>query len=159
MQSVLSRRSHWLFVPPPALFVACFFVGVQIGRVLGVAAPEGMASIARTAGACAALFGLLLIISAPAMFAWNHTTIVPHGRARTLLVGGPYRLTRNPMYLGLAVIYVGTALALNHLAAIPLLAIPLWVLSTKTIPYEEATLEDIFGDEYRVYARRVRRWL
>ena len=56
-------------------------------------------------------------------------------------------------------IYVGIALATNHIVALPLLAIPLWVLATKTIPYEEAMLEQTFGDEYRAYARRVRRWL
>jgi protein-S-isoprenylcysteine O-methyltransferase Ste14 len=159
MQSAISHRSPWVVLPPPFVFVACFLGGTQIGRVLGVSLAGESAEAAKLAGACVAGLAFLLLVSAPALFALARTTIVPHGRARTLVTTGPYRFTRNPMYLGLAAIYVGAAFALNELAALPLLAIPLWVLSAKTIPYEEAMLERAFGDEYRAYARRVRRWL
>jgi protein-S-isoprenylcysteine O-methyltransferase Ste14 len=159
MRTAVSPESPWIFVPPPLVFVVCFVGGAQLDRVLGLVLPDAITNAARIAGVCAAVLGLVLLVLAPAIFARTRTTIVPHGRARTLVTSGPYRFTRNPMYLGLSVVYVGAALATNHVGALPFLAIPLWLLSAKTIPYEEAMLEGAFGEEYRGYARRVRRWL
>jgi protein-S-isoprenylcysteine O-methyltransferase Ste14 len=159
MHSAIPRRSPWILVPPPPLFVACFFGGMHLGRVLGIALPGALAQVALVAGACLAALGVLFVVPAPAMFAWTRTTIVPHGRARALVTSGPYRFTRNPMYVGLSLLYAGIALASNQIVALPFLALPIAVLSAKTIPYEEAMLEQVFGDEYRAYARRVRRWL
>jgi protein-S-isoprenylcysteine O-methyltransferase Ste14 len=159
MQSAISRRSWWLFVPPPPVFVASFVAGIQLGRPLGLSLGDGAASIAKAVGAVAIAAGASFVVAAPAMFAWNRTTIVPHGCARTLLTGGPYRITRNPMYVGLTLLYVGLALVLNQLGPFLVLPLPLWMLSTKTIPYEEAMLESLFGEAYRSFADRVRRWL
>jgi protein-S-isoprenylcysteine O-methyltransferase Ste14 len=100
-----------------------------------------------------------LLAPAPALFLLRHTTIIPHADAKTLITGGPYRFTRNPMYLALTIGYVGAALAMNALGPLLLLSVPLWVLEKKTIPFEEANLTRIFGDEYRAYQQRVRRWI
>lgn len=159
MQATTFRRSWWLFVPPPPLFALSFVAGTSLGRALGLHLGDGGASSARVVGAVVIAAGAAFVVTAPAMFAWNRTTIVPHGTARTLLTGGPYRLTRNPMYVGLVLLYLGVALVLNQLGPLVVLVLPLWILSTKTIPYEEAVLGSIFGAQYRAYTERVRRWL
>jgi protein-S-isoprenylcysteine O-methyltransferase Ste14 len=87
------------------------------------------------------------------------TTVKPHGEPTTLVAGGAFRLTRNPMYLGMALILAGAAVALGSLIALacPLLFAVLverWFIRT-----EEANAEAAFGDAYLAYRGRVRRWL
>jgi protein-S-isoprenylcysteine O-methyltransferase Ste14 len=63
------------------------------------------------------------------------------------------------MYLGLTIAYLGVTLLLASAWPLLFLVLPLWVISSKTIPFEEAAMARLFGDEYRAYQRRVRRWL
>lgn len=81
------------------------------------------------------------------------------GNASHLVTGGMYRISRNPMYLGLLVILSGWALYLGSLS--PLLVLPLfvWVLTTQQIMPEEAVLAEKFGQAYQDYRSRVRRWV
>lgn len=155
-----ARRSPWVFVPPPPLFVLSFVAGMQMARVapLPLAVPA-ISPVTRALGFTLVAAAVLVLASAVALFAWRRTTIVPHASARSLVNKGPYRVTRNPMYLGLVVGYVGVALALNAFWPLPFLALPLWVLQTRVIPFEERTMAHAFGDEYRAYQRAVGRWL
>jgi len=78
---------------------------------------------------------------------------------RVLVVSGPYRFSRNPMYLGLIVVALGMAI---FVGCWPMLAVPVAVFLTANyvhIPYEEAKMRRQFGDAYDAYAGRVRRWL
>lgn len=85
--------------------------------------------------------------------------LVPHGRARELVTGGTYRLTRNPMYAGLTLVYLGAAALLNLLWPVLLLPVPLLVLDRVFIPFEERRMDELFGESYAAYRRRVRRWV
>ena len=87
------------------------------------------------------------------------TTIYPNGQASALVTDGPYRYSRNPMYLGMALLILGFALALGSVGA--LLGVPVFVLAVQWlfIVPEEQRLDGLFGDDYRSYRRRVRRWL
>ncbi len=152
--------SFWVYVPPPPLFVVAFLVGLGLDHIAPLLSyPPAVVPIARAIGivALAAAGGLLL--PAPLLFLLRRTTIIPHGSARTLVTAGPYRLTRNPMYLALTIAYLGGTLVAAAMWPLALLALPLWVLSTRVIPFEEAKLTQIFGDEYRRYQQRVRRWI
>jgi len=79
--------------------------------------------------------------------------------ASRMVQHGPYRYTRNPMYLGMAVSYVGFSLVVN--SAWPLLLLPLALvgLYRLVIAVEERYLEATFGEEYLAYKKKVRRWL
>lgn len=103
--------------------------------------------------------GLGLMAWAGVTFARARTAIIPVRPARVLVRGGPYRWTRNPMYLGLTVAYVGGTLLMN--SAWPLLFLPIVLItvSVLVIRREERYLESAFGDAYREYSRQVRRWL
>ncbi len=76
-----------------------------------------------------------------------------------LVTSGPYRFTRNPMYLGMASLYAGIALAFGLLWSLALLLVVLVVIDRGVIAREERYLERRFGDEYRLYKQQVRRWL
>lgn len=82
------------------------------------------------------------------------------GAADTALVmTGPYRFSRNPIYLSFAVIFVGCSMTSNA-PAFAISALPLvWSLQHFVVQAEEAHLESLFGIEYQAYAERVRRWL
>jgi len=103
--------------------------------------------------------GLALAVSAAGLFARYRTTIVPHGRSSTLVVRGPYRFTRNPMYLSMSIVYLGVALWTGAWLSIALLVLPLWVIDRAIIPMEERQLRERFGESYAAYGARVRRWL
>jgi protein-S-isoprenylcysteine O-methyltransferase Ste14 len=102
---------------------------------------------------------LLLAASANLTFRRAGTPANPYAPTTRLTVHGPYRFTRNPMYLGLVLLTIGFALVMNSmwlvLAAIPVMLL----LRHLVIVHEERYLEEKFGDEYRTYSKRVRRWL
>jgi protein-S-isoprenylcysteine O-methyltransferase Ste14 len=76
-----------------------------------------------------------------------------------LVVDGPFRFTRNPLYLSLTLLYSGTALLLNLLWVVLLLPIALVIMQFGVISREERYLEKKFGQEYLRYKTRVRRWI
>lgn len=155
-----AHRSVWLLVPPPPLFVAAFMAGVALSTVVPLTlVPHSLHAVGRALGIALIVAAALLAVVAPALFLRHRTTLIPHGQARVLITGGPYRVTRNPMYLGLAIAYGGATLLVNAVWPLVFLIVPLVVLQARVIPFEEATLVRIFGDEYRRYQQRVGRWL
>ena len=76
-----------------------------------------------------------------------------------IVVQGPYRFSRNPMYLAMAILYAGLAFAINGLLIIVLLPVLLGILSFGVISREERYLERKFGQEYLRYKARVRSWV
>jgi protein-S-isoprenylcysteine O-methyltransferase Ste14 len=157
MLRLLRVLSH---VPPPLLFVAPLVLGLRVndawpqtivgGSVARVTSSFGIAIIVASVG---------LALSAIGLFVRRRTTIVPHHRSRALVTSGPFRLTRNPMYVALSCLFVGICLFTNAAWPLALLALPLVYLQTITIPREERQLYEAFGAEYRAYVSRVRRWL
>ncbi|HUA77361.1 MAG TPA: isoprenylcysteine carboxylmethyltransferase family protein, partial [Acetobacteraceae bacterium] len=105
------------------------------------------------------LIGVLLAMSAFVRFRLAGTTVRPDRASSALVVRGPYRFTRNPMYLGMTLAYGGVALAAQSLWALLLLPAVLWLIRTRVIAREEAFLRERFGDAYVEYQSRVRRWL
>lgn len=102
--------------------------------------------------------GLLILVSA-GLFRRRHTTLNPFGASSALVQEGLYRYSRNPMYLGMLLVLTGVALWLGQ--ALPWVMPPVFaaVVSRQNIRQEELALEAQFGDEYRRYRQRVRRWI
>jgi len=103
--------------------------------------------------------GVALAASAIALFRRASTSPVPNQPTTALVAQGPYRFTRNPMYVGLAALYAGVALLANSWWPLVVLPVVLMVIRWRVIAREEAYLERKFGDAYRAYTTRVRRWL
>ncbi|MEW6324962.1 MAG: isoprenylcysteine carboxylmethyltransferase family protein [Nitrospirota bacterium] len=87
------------------------------------------------------------------------THIDPFKPTTALATDGPFRFTRNPLYLSLTLLYGGIALFVNLPWAMLLLPIVLWMIRRGVIDREERYLEQQFGEDYLRYKRRVRRWL
>ena len=87
------------------------------------------------------------------------TTVSPYSESTALVTSGPYRISRNPGYLGMALGYGGTALLAGALWPFATLIPTLTLIEYGVIRREEPYLERTFGDEYRDYRARTRRWL
>ncbi len=109
--------------------------------------------------------GLPLVITGALLITWAVRTLLaaavdPRFKpVETIVSGGPYGYTRNPMYLAFTAIYCGIALAINTFWPLIVLPILLGLMHSGVIRREERYLESKFGDEYRAYRRRVRRWI
>jgi protein-S-isoprenylcysteine O-methyltransferase Ste14 len=103
--------------------------------------------------------GIALAIWGERHFHWAGTAVRPFEPSSALVEAGPYRFTRNPMYLGMLLALIGIWLLLGSLG--PLLVLPafFWLIRTRFVLPEEAHLERHFGQRYRDYRCRVRRWL
>lgn len=146
--------------PPPLLFAAGLGAGWMAHRAWPLPL---LGSGGRTA---ALLLGWGAVAAAGVLLAWAmisfaraRTAIFPNQPARMLVLGGPYRFTRNPMYLGMLLLYLGGTLLMNTAWTLPLLPLVLWILHRAVIRREEGYLAAKFGPEYDEYRRRVRRWL
>jgi protein-S-isoprenylcysteine O-methyltransferase Ste14 len=153
-------RSRWMLVPPPLLYGLSFAGSLGLQRLLPF--PLGGPALRHElaiAGIAICVAAAALIISAPLIFLMARTTLIPQGEASSMIVGGPFRVSRNPMYLGLTLAYLGATLLTNTGWPLLVLAFPLWVIATRTIPFEERAMSRLFGEDYRSYQRRVRRWI
>jgi len=103
--------------------------------------------------------GVLLMLWAGLLMLWRKTTVNPYGKPSKLLEEGPFRFSRNPIYLADSLIYSGIALLWGSLW--PWLLLPLVILTMQrgVIVHEERLLGQLFGEDYRAYCTRVRRWL
>ena len=145
-------------VPPPLGFLAAFLVGMLLQHLVRPHSPTSPAPFA-VLGVVLVAVGAAMASSAIVLFVTNRTTVVPHGQPAQFVVRGPFRWTRNPMYVGLVLAYAGAAAWTGTWLALPLLTLPILHLSRWIIPMEEAELRSRFGQAYEDYSRRVRRWL
>jgi protein-S-isoprenylcysteine O-methyltransferase Ste14 len=147
-------------IPPPLLFATAFFIGVGLQHIipLTIHSPS-TAEAGNIVGVALLTFGLVLALSCVRMFLTARTTIIPHGTASKLLTAGPYRFTRNPMYVSLVLIYVGVAGILIQVWPLLVLPLPIAIVNSIVIPFEETRLRETFGDAFEQYCAGVRRWL
>jgi protein-S-isoprenylcysteine O-methyltransferase Ste14 len=105
------------------------------------------------------LAGFIIVLWSAFLFNTAGTPIRPFEESTQLVSAGMYRYTRNPMYLGMVLILLGIAILLGSLS--PFILIPIFILLIQLlfIVHEESMLEERFGDEYRLFKQKVRRWL
>ena len=146
--------------PPPLLFVAGFVAGWLLERRWPLGAGPGTDRAAwEVKGATNAAAGLAVMAWGLLTFARHRTAIIPNRPASRLVTGGPYRFTRNPMYVGFVCLYVGGALLTGLWWPLVLLPAVLALLVALVVRREERYLAEAFGAEYAAYRARVRRWL
>lgn len=152
------RPIPWpLWVPPPVWFGLAFVAGIAIQAGLGW--PPWRSAALRWAGVVLANIGLLLAAWSIALFWLSRTTLLPPRLASDLVTRGPYRISRNPMYVALLSAYLGLALLHGRWGVLLLAPLPVLVLQKIVIPFEETRLRRLFGPVYAEYCQRVRRWL
>jgi protein-S-isoprenylcysteine O-methyltransferase Ste14 len=142
---------------PPALFMAALATGFVLELVHPTSFVHGLVRLALGAALLAA--GIWLMSMAIRQQRRAGTNIETHRPTETIVTAGPYRYSRNPIYIGLVLIHLGIAVLGDSLWVLGLLAPLLAVMHFGVILREEAYLERKFGDVYRTYRARVRRWL
>jgi protein-S-isoprenylcysteine O-methyltransferase Ste14 len=152
-----SGRDPRRFPFPPAIPVIALVLSWGLGRLWPVSVDWPMWT--RWVGWVLFLTPSVLAIAAVRTFRQHHTAIDPLGTVTTIVASGPFRYTRNPMYLSLMVLYVGGTLAFRLPWALVLLLPVFLALHFGVIMPEERHLEATFGEPYRRYRQRVRRWL
>ncbi|MBF9041742.1 isoprenylcysteine carboxylmethyltransferase family protein [Rhodobacterales bacterium HKCCE4037] len=142
----------------PPLWLALFMaLGWGLARFLPVAgAPD---PVLHRLGLLVACVGLGFIAWAALWFWKKKTTIEPHHAPETLIVEGPYRISRNPIYLGMVLILSGQVLWQGMLSPAVLIPLHVAVLTVRFILPEEAALVRAFGEEGERYLAGTRRWL
>lgn len=151
------RDNAGVVAPPPLIYLAPLVLGLLLNRKFPV--PFLPRKMARTLGWTLLGGGVLLL----GWFEWaiRHagTPANPYKPVSHVVTEGPFRYTRNPGYLSMAMIYTGVAGLANALWAILLLPVALSVIRRGVIEREERYLEGKFGEEYLHYKARVRRWI
>ena len=147
-------------LPPTLVFVAGFLVGVWINtRLPMVMSDRGPGPFELAAGWVAVVAGSVVFAWGLGTFARAKTGIMLQQAAQRLVDAGPYRLSRNPMYVGFVAIYLGASLIANTVWPLVLLPVVLLALELAVIAREERYLQRTFGEAYEEYCQRVGRWL
>lgn len=147
-----------LYVPVPWVFVLTYLLGVVLEHVRPGTMSPTAASVSTKAGGVLFALGAVIAVWGLVLFRQAKTTTVPGKLSGKLVTWGPYRFTRNPMYVGLVLAYLGEAGLLKQIWPVVLLPFTLAYIHWTVIPVEEAKLQEVFHDEYQHYQSQVRRW-
>ncbi len=143
--------------PPPLIFGVPLAAGLYMNRTDPF--PMMPPRYAQWIGVALIVVAVVLGVSAFAQFWRKRTSVMPYRPTTAIIETGPFRISRNPLYLSLALGYIGIAILLNSAWPLLLLPLVLLVIHRGVILREERYLEQKFGDEYNSYKMRVRRWI
>jgi protein-S-isoprenylcysteine O-methyltransferase Ste14 len=148
------------FTRPPFLYLACLLLGLALDRVLPLPLILPEAALIRwTVGGCVILIGVAIVATGVRNFSRAATPVPSNKPVRALGTTGIHGWSRNPIYVGMFLLYAGIGIAARGTWVL-ILALPLVIiLRYGVVAREETYLERRFGDAYRDYKARVRRWL
>lgn len=152
-----TRENPGVIAPPPLIYLFGLALGFALEVVLPARRLRGVRM--RAAGLLLALSGLSLAREFFMTFRRAGTPVDPRRGATVLVTHGPYRFTRNPAYLGMALLYSGITLLRGALWPFATLPAVLALIDRGVIAREERYLTERFGDTYTDYRTNVRRWL
>ncbi|MFL5832083.1 MAG: methyltransferase family protein [Solirubrobacteraceae bacterium] len=146
-----------VIAPPPLIYLGTLGIGLGLDAVIGTGSLPS--ALRLTVGPASIIAGVGVLGSFVEAFRRGRTPIDPSAPTQTVVTDGPFRLTRNPAYLGMALTYAGIAIVANAPWALVPLPVALAVIDRGVIAREERYLERKFGTPYADYKRRVRRWI
>ena len=141
----VSLAIHFLVLPLPFTFPATSFVQ---GSTLRIAV-----------GILVGLIGVIIDAATIAQFRRTGNDTDTGSPTMSIMTAGPYRFSRNPLYLGVAFVQTGIAIGVGSFWALASVIVALLLVNYLAVLPEEEYLEGKFGDEYREYRRAVRRWI
>lgn len=146
-------------LPPPLVYLGALLAGIGL-QAFVLPLRIGLPAAARaTAAAGLALVGLALLAGAMRLFRRTGQDPKPWKPTPEVIGHGVYRFSRNPMYVGLALLQAAIGLALANAWIVGLVPVVLAIVYATAVRHEEAYLERAFGETYAEYRRSVRRWL
>jgi protein-S-isoprenylcysteine O-methyltransferase Ste14 len=154
---VTNSDTAGVVAPPPLIFLAGLAAGFVLESLLPGATLPGW--VRWGLGGVLVAAGIALLLSFNTAFSRRGTAVEPWKPTTTIVTTGPYRVTRNPAYLGMTLIYLGVAAMGQALWILVPLPVVLAVIDRGVIAREERYLERKFGSEYLDYKSGVRRWV
>ena len=148
-----------LLIPPPLVYASGFGVGLVLDWLVPWSPGFLHSAPAWWIGWALFFAAGALACSCIGLFVLRQTTVIPHGQPSRLVTGGPFAVSRNPIYVSLTAAYCGAALVIARLWPLLLLPAAIAWMQVVVIPFEERRLRETFGQAYADYCRRVRRWL
>ena len=146
-----------VIAPPPLIYLAALIIGLAFHYLAPT--PFMPRGLAYGLGAVLVLIGAWILVPARRVMLQAGTPIRPTIPTTALVITGPFRFTRNPLYLSVTLFYLGIAFAFQSLWALALLLVVMAVMHRGVIDREERYLERKFGADYLRYKERVRRWI
>ena len=160
MTALFPHDEVGMIAPPPVIYAVPLAAAWLLQRVypltMGGSETRGVRTVIFVVGL---VLGIGLGLSGVAWFAMRGTPVVPLRPTTAIVRGGPYRFTRNPMYLGFTIASIGIAVGMNTWWALLLLPFAVVAIDRGVIAREERYLHAKFGDEYDDFIRSVRRWI
>lgn len=139
----------WLAIGIIVQFVCNeYFPGVRFTTVAG-----------QVVGGVILVLGLVLLVVAGGLFKQADTDMIPFKEVSALVTTGVYRYTRNPMYLGMALVLLACAVTVGAATAFVVPPIFMVIIHFRYILPEEQLLRELFPEEFPAYCQRVRRWI
>lgn len=155
-----TAKSPRVLIPPPILFALAFILGLVLQHFLPIAvAPTPARQYVRLAGILLVVSSAVLAAAAFITLARHRTTFRTDRAVSALVTSGPFRFTRNPMYLSLTLLLAGASALLDSFWLLAFLLPVLLLVQRIAIVPEERYLLHAYGSDYDAYCRRVRRWL
>lgn len=146
-------------VPPPLIFSGVLMLALAGDRIVGGPGFDMPGTARIITGVVLALCGLVVGGSAVVGFRAAETEVRPWKSSTVLVISGPYRFTRNPMYLGMTLLYAGLSIIADSIVALICVVPVVAIINYAVIRREEHYLEVKFGQPYRDYKATVRRWI
>jgi len=154
------RPHPFLRMPVPWVFVTGYLVGLVVQLLVPI--PMGTRALilaTQAVGIFLLALGVALAVWAQWIFRKERTTTDPNETSSRLVAWGPYKFSRNPMYVGLFLVFIGLSGAFEQVWSIACLLFVFYYLSQFVIPFEERQLRRTFGESYERYYKTVRRWV
>lgn len=148
---------HKRIIYPPMWLVIGVVLIFTLNEYLPGLRFTGLAS--QLAGGILLVAGLAILVIAGGLFQRADTDMIPFREVRALVTGGVYAFSRNPMYLGMALVLLGTAVTVGASTALVIPPLFMVIIEWRYIRPEEVLLRELFPQEYPAYCARVRRWL
>ena len=148
-----------IFIPPPLIYAAIFFLSILMQKIIPINNSFFDSRNATIAGIVLIAIALLFILPALIKFVQSKNTLVTIKSATSLQTKGIYSLTRNPMYMGLLILYSGIAMLEGNWWTFIFIPLIIIIMQAYVIRGEENYLLRAFGEQYVVYKKKVRRWI
>ena len=156
---MISKSDHaQIILNPFLIYFLLAFVAVLLQRFYPLPAIL-TGQVPRMLVAAIMVINLVIGLAAARGMLTAKTSLNPQRPTTALVLSGPFRFTRNPLYLGLTIFYAGLMLVFELTWGLLFLPIVVWLITVWVIVPEEKYLEQKFGTEYLHYKSRVRRWI
>ncbi|MEP6748930.1 MAG: isoprenylcysteine carboxylmethyltransferase family protein [Bacteroidota bacterium] len=153
------KDSPGVYTPPPLIYVVTFLAALLVQKFIPIDASLIGTKLTKITGIIFFMIAVFFLFRSLRQFFYSKNTLILIKPAFSLQTGGIYNITRNPMYVGLAFIYLGVSCFIGNWWNIILFPLLLVIVQERIIKCEEKYLERRFGTEYISYKTKVRRWL